>query len=91
MVPLRLGQVPKLVRVQFCFSLDPTSGASQVALVVKNLPANAGDAREVGLIPGSGRCPGGRNGNPLPYSCLKSPLDKGAWQAAVHGVAESQT
>ena len=53
-MPLRLGQVPKLVRVQFCFSLDPTSGASQVALVVKNLPANAGDAREVGSIPGSG-------------------------------------
>ena len=59
--------------------------------MVKNPLANAGDAGHAGLIPGSGRCPGGRNGNPLPYSCLKSPLGKGAWQAAVHGVAKSQT
>ena len=86
-MPLRLGQVPKLVRVQFCFSLDPTSGASQVALVVKNLPANAGDAREVGSIPGSGRSPGEGNGNPLQYSCLENPMDRGAWQATVHRVA----
>ena len=63
----------------------------EVALVVKNPPVNAGDIRDIGSLPGSGRCPGGRNGNPLPYSCLKSPLGKGAWQAAVHGVAKSQT
>ena len=86
-MPLRLGQVPKLVRVQFCFSLDPTSGASQVALVVKNLPANTGDAREVGSIPGSGRSPGEGNGNPLQYSCLENPMDRGAWRATVHRVA----
>ena len=53
--------------------------------VVKNLPANAG---EVGSIPGSGRSPGEGNGNPLQYSCLENPRDRGAWQATVHGVAE---
>ena len=56
--------------------------------VVKNLPAKAGD---VDLIPGSGRSPGGGNGTPLQYSCLGNPLDRGAWQATVHGVAKSQT
>ena len=50
-------------------------GASQVALVVKNLPAKARDARDAGLIPGSGRSPGGGNGNPLQYSCLENPMD----------------
>ena len=59
---------------------------SQVALVVKNLPANAGDVRDVGSIPGSGRSPGGGNGNPLQYSCLGSPMDRRAWGAIVHGV-----
>ena len=54
-------------------------------------PANAGDARDLGLIPGLGRSPGGGNGNPLQYSCLENPMDRGAWQAAVQGVAKSQT
>ena len=54
----------------------------------KNLPVNAGDA---GLIPGSGRSPGGGNGNPLQYSSLGNPVDKGAWQATVHGIAKSWT
>ena len=54
--------------------------------MVKNLPANAGD---VGLIPGLGRVPGGGHGNPLQYSCLENPMDRGAWQATVHAVAES--
>jgi len=62
-----------------------------VALVVKNLPANAGDARDAGSIPGSGRSPGEGNGNPLQYSCLGNPMDRGAWQATVHGVTKSQT
>ena len=53
--------------------------ASQVMLVVKSLSANAGDIRDVGLIPGSGRSPGGGNGNPFQYSCLKKPMDRGAW------------
>ena len=65
--------------------------ASQVVLVVKNLPANAGDVRDSGLIPGLGRCPGGWHGNPLQYSCLENPMDKGAWQATVCWVSKSQT
>jgi len=60
--------------------------ASQVVLVVKNPPANAGD-----VIPGLGRSPGGGHGNPLKYSCLENPKDRGAWQATVHGVAKTQT
>ena len=59
--------------------------------MVKNLPANAGDIGEAGLIPGSGRSPGERNRNPLQYSCLENPTDRGAWRATVHGVAKSQT
>ena len=65
--------------------------ASQVALVVKNPPANAGDVRDVGSIPGSGRSPGEGNGNLLQYSCLENTLDRGAWQATVHGVTKSWT
>ena len=59
--------------------------------VVKNLPTNAGDTQGVGLIPGLGRSPGGENGKPLQYSCLENPMDRGAWQATVHGVAKSRT
>ena len=66
-------------------------GASQVVLVVKNLSANAGDTRHSGLIPGLGRSPGGGHGNPLESSCLKNPVDRGAWRAMVHRVAKSQT
>ena len=65
--------------------------ASQVVLVVKNPAANAGDAGDTGLIPGSGRSPGGGHGNPLLYRCLEYPVDRGAWRATVHGVTESQT
>ena len=64
--------------------------AKQVALVVKNPPANAGDARDVGLISGLGRCPEVGNGNALQYACLENPMDRGSWWATVHGVAESQ-
>jgi len=63
---------------------------SQVALVVKNWPANAGDARNMGWIPGWGRSPGEGNGNPLQYSCLENPMDRGARWATVHGVPNSQ-
>ena len=62
--------------------------ASHVALVVKNLPANAGDIRDTGLIPGSERSPEEGNGNPLQYSCLENPMDRGAWWATVLGVTE---
>ncbi|XP_060265521.1 coiled-coil domain-containing protein 25 isoform X8 [Ovis aries] len=65
--------------------------SNQVAKVIKNPPANAGDTRDVGLIPGLGGSPGGRNSNPLQHSCLENPMDRGAWQAAVHGVAKSWT
>ena len=59
--------------------------------MVKNPPANAGDVRDVDSILGSGRSPGERNGNPLQYSCLGNPMDRGAWQARVHGIAKSWT
>ena len=64
---------------------------SQVALVVKKPSANAGDVRDTGWIPGSGRSPGGGHGNPLQYSCLENTMDRGAWWARVHRVAESDT
>ena len=59
--------------------------------MVKNPPANAGDARDAGLIPGLGRSPGIGNGNLLQYSCLDNSTDRGAWQAAVHGATKCQT
>ena len=59
--------------------------------VVKNLPTNTGDIRDLGSIPGSGRSPGAGNGNPLQYSCLENAMDRGAGWAIVHGVAKSQT
>ena len=65
------------------------SGGFPGGSVVKNLPASAGDARDMGSIPGSGRSSGGGNGTPLQYSCLGNPMDKGAWWALVHGVAKS--
>ena len=55
--------------------------------MVKNPPANSGDTRDLGLIPGSGRSPGGGNGNPFQYSCLGNPMDRRAWWAIVYGVA----
>ena len=65
--------------------------ASQVALMVKNLPVNAGDVRDAGSIPGSGRSPRGGHSNPLQYSCLENPTYRGAWWATLHGVAKSWT
>ena len=63
--------------------------ASQVAVVVKNLPANAGDLRDVVSIPGSGRSTGGGRDSPLQYSCLENPTDRGTWWATVHRIAKS--
>ena len=65
-----------------------------MVLVVKNPLVNAGDMKDAGLIPGSGRSPGERNDNPLQYSCLgnlEKSMDRGAWWAAIHGVTKSQT
>ena len=59
--------------------------------MVKNPPANAGDIRAAGLIPGLGRSPGEGNSNPLQYSSLENPMDRGAWQATVHGVTKNRT
>ena len=64
--------------------------ASQVALMVKNPPVNAGNIRDVGLIPGLGRSPGGGHSNPLQYSCPENPMNREAWWATVHRVAKSQ-
>ena len=62
-----------------------------MAPVVKNLLANARDVRDAGSIPGSGRSPGGGNGNPFQFFCLENPMDSGAWRAPVHRVAKSWT
>ena len=64
---------------------------SQVALLVKNPSADAGNIRDVGSIPWSGRSPGGGHGNPLQYSCPENPMDRRAWQATVHWVAKNRT
>ena len=66
-------------------------GASQVALVIKNLPGNARDIIDRGPVPGSGRSPGGGNGNLLQCCCLGNPLDRGAWRATVHTLTKSRT
>ena len=63
---------------------------SQMALVVKNLSFNAGDMRDAGSIPESGRSPGGGHDNPFQYSCLEHPMDRGAWRAIVHRVTKRQ-
>ena len=59
--------------------------------MVKNFPVNARDLKDEGLIPGSGRSPGGDHGNPLQYYCLENPMDRGDWQATVHSAAKSRT
>ena len=70
--------------------MSSSNRASQVAQWQKNLPANAGDTGAAGLIPGSGRSPSGGHGNPLQYSCLETPMDRGAWRATAHGLIKSQ-
>ena len=62
-----------------------------MALVIKNIPANEGDLRDASLVPGLGRSPGEERGNPLQYSCLENPMDRGAWRAIVHRVAKGWT
>ena len=65
-------------------------GASKVAPVIKNPPVNAGYTGDAGSIPGLGRSPGGGPGNPLQYSCLENPMDRGAWRATAHRVAKRE-
>ena len=81
--------VPIRCLVDFRRSLS-TGWASQVMLVVKNPPTNAGDIGDTGLIPGSGRSPGGGHGNPLQHSCLENPMNRGAQRATVHRVAKNR-
>ena len=89
---MRLGGRSLIKRGSISYKSTYTkSGASQVVLVVKNPPANAGDTGDMGSIPGLGRSPGGGHGNPLQYSCLENPMDRRAWQATVHRVAKSWT
>ena len=82
-----------LFRILFCYSLLEDIEYSSLSCglpgnsVIKTLPANAGDAQDRGLIPELGRCPGG-DGNPLQYSCLENPMDRGAWRATVPGVTK---
>ena len=99
-MPREMGTVPCIIlaasRGSFLFppvfpSLLYICESSQVALMAKTLPANAGDTRDVGLIPGSGRSPGVGSGNPLQYSCLENPMDRGTWWDTVHGVAKEPT
>ena len=71
----------------YCLSAKTT----QVVLVVKKSPANIADARDTNSIPGSGRSPGRGHGDPLQYSCLGNPMDRGAWRATVHVVTKSWT
>ena len=61
----------------------------RLALVIKNLPANAGEIRDAGSVPGLGRSPGEGNSNPSQYSCLENPMDRGAWWTVIHGVTKS--
>ena len=70
---------PKENLTKFIYISEAMKRSSQVVPMVKNSPANAGDIRVVGSIPGSGRSPGGSHGNPLQYSCLENPMDRGAW------------
>ena len=78
------------LKVFFCFFFFSTA-ALPGALVIKNLPADAGDIRDAGSSPGLERSPGGGHGNPLWYPCLEHPTDMRAWWAIVHGVTKSQT
>ena len=83
--------LPRRKQPKNSFPEPHSTGGFPGGSVLKNLPANARDVRDMGLIPGSGRFPGGGHGNPLQYSCLENSMDRGTWQATVHRVAKSQT
>ena len=83
--------IPTSIHEEALTVMYTANRAPQVAPVVKNLPANAGDIRDMGSIPASGRSPGGGHGNPLQYSCLENPMDRGGWWAIVHRFGENQT
>ena len=91
MSPAQRGDKNLQVMTGLDFSSENLPRTSPGGTVVKNPPANAGDARDTGSIPGSGRFAGGGHGNPLQYSCLENPADRGARRAMVHRVTKSQT
>ena len=88
---LRVDSLPTDELSSYILAVVYALGASQLALVVKNLPVNTGGLRDMGSIPGWGRSPGGGNGKPLQHSCLENPMDRGTWRAIVHRVAKSRT
>ena len=88
---LGLGFQGKLKKRNRWNSVMANRTPSQAALVVKDLPANAGDTRDMGSTPGLGRSPEGGHDNPLQYSCLENPMDRGAWRATVHRVTKNWT
>ena len=81
----------KVIQLLFIYICVGGGGGFPGDSVVKNPPVNAGDIGDSSSVPGWGRCPGGGHDNPLQYSCLANPMDKGAWQATVHGVAKRWT
>ena len=83
----KLGSLSSCTEYRQYFS----TSATQMALAVKNLPANTGDTRDVGSIPGSRQSPGEGHDNPLQYSCLENSMDRGVWRATVHGASKSWT
>ena len=86
------GGTLQAAALEFNFCWSPVDlWASQLVLAVKNMSANAEDIREMSSIPGLGRSPGGGHDNPLQYSCLENPMDRGAWQATVHRFTKSWT
>ena len=87
----QLCRVFQAVKRESGFDLKYNVWASQVELVIKNLPANARDTKDTGSTPELGRSPGVRNGNPFQYSCLENSMDRGVWWAIVHGATKSQT
>ena len=91
MKPLRLLSMISTFLLNYELDFNPWQSASLEALVVKNLPATAGDTEDAGSIPGLGRSPGGRHGKPLQNSCLGNPMGRGAWLAIVHSIAQIQT
>ena len=92
-IQLNKGERESVIQIKVCVLLFISQIQEQVGFLrwhsgkkkKKNLPANAGDTRDMGLIPGSGQSPGVGNGNLLQYSCLENSMDRGAWQATVHG------
>ena len=89
MIPLIPTLLPSSPESCISHILISLSEASQVALVVKNWPANPGDIKDRGFIPGSGRSPGGVHGYQLQYSCLENPMEREAWWATVHRITEN--